>query len=539
VIGVQSPFLLEGMRRISNFSVNLTLDETSFLKTEAPNKIRKNTQSQSIRPVHHEPVNLDESTEMTRDHHHQPLTTSSHAPRKESLSPPPPPHASSRPVQKKQPSEQAQNDSLFLDEVEPVNVPKSLPVKRPLENEDEDEIFMKAAKKAKRNIPSTIVSQVPTSKVPPVPLFREEETPNAETQETASKKVAGRRTKKSDLLEESEGEEGPKEDIKTKQEVVKDDEEDEDYEDKVPVKGKGKGKGSKPATAKSAAASAAATKRSSQKTGAERIEDDFFAVSRGTKRNRDKLDFDDEDQQPSAARQKINSDSSKENNGNNLVSGPGTSAVFPEEEIPRKFIDATDWTEVTHGLKNILLEKKLLHEDNLFEEPVVEERNLLRNDLPPPPSTSSSTATSATTTTKTSKSKKSKYAAEEVVSSNNQNPEGAIRNVKKFVKNFIIIASPSETISYRKMDKVLPKESEREIQVRKSLEFNLIPAFNHLCSFDWSSKHNSNKIKLQKKCLVRSELTCFSFCCCVLLLYLFFRLRVTNKPAGAKGRKKS
>jgi hypothetical protein len=410
---------------------------------------------------------------MTRDHH-QPLTTNGHAPRKESLSPPPPPISSTRQLQKTQPSEQAQKDSLFLDEEEPLNVPKPLPVKRPMENEDEDEIFMNAAKKAKRNIPSTIVSQVPASKVPPVPLFREEETPNADIQEPASKKVAGRRMKKSDLLEESDCEEGLK-DIKTKQEAVKDDEEDEDYEDKVPVKGIGKS--SKPAAAKSAAATkkaatATASKRSSQKTGAERIEDDFFAVSRGTKRNRDKLDFDDEDQQPPAARQKFNGDSSKENNGNNLVNDSMTSAVIPEEEIPRKFIDATDWTEVTHGLKNILLEKKLLHDDNLFEEPVVEERNLLRNDLPPPPSVSSSTTTTtAATTTKTAKSKKSKVAAEEVVSSNNQNTDGVIRNVKKFVKNFIIVASPSETISYRKMDKVLPKESEREIQVRKFVDF--------------------------------------------------------------------
>ena len=102
---------------------------------------------------------------------------------------------------------------------------------------------------------------------------------------------------------------------------------------------------------------------------------------------------------------------------------------------------------------SIKLEKELKsfgnddgRQDVVLEKPITVERNLLSNkrggsDKPLSSSSSSSSFVSASSS-----------------------GESSLRNMKRFVKN--IVKSSTNVLSVQSMDRVLPRESEREIQVR-------------------------------------------------------------------------
>ena len=392
---------------------------------EPPNKIRKNTQSQSIRPLPVEVINLDNSTEMTRENVPPlpPVQDSATM----SVIEPPKQHLNQSIVMESIPAE---SDFLFAEEENTAPASSSL-VKRNratfVEEEDEDDIFLKASKKAKKNLlfpretptqaknPDSSVSSSAMEVIAPIA-----ESAKEATQPVKEEKKPTKRSRKSQLISDSE-EDSPKVPV-----------EKEEIEDSQPSKKRG---GKKPPVQKKQ----------------ELPEDDFFAPAKA-KRSRQEVDF--QDDLPPSNKPKIEGRGKDPDRLIHEKTDVEQQVVGDDDDdapVPRKLIDASDWVSAV----NHELTKLAIHTNQ--EEYVVEERNL----IPAKNLEFAQATTSSGKVTKRAKLTSSSSAA--------NTGDSSVKNVKKFVKNVVRSVDPQRTLSTRQMDKVLPKETEREVQVSSSL----------------------------------------------------------------------
>jgi hypothetical protein len=221
------------------------------------------------------------------------------------------------------------------------------------------------------------------------------------------------------------------------------------------------------------------------KTQLKGLEGNGATAAPSTKKSRkaelfDDLNDDDEDmmindKEDQQVKKKARTTTDEEAGSTNLTSkgkpveNDENKAVNPQRDDedyvpPRKFINANDWVDVNRSLGNIKLkdekEKKKGSIAAATEEEqgeiVIEERDLISPEVL---SSLSSGSSNGVVNGKGKKTVKSSF-----LPSSNSSSNG-IKNVKKFIKNEIRKANPFTKIKNNEMEKVLPKESEREIQV--------------------------------------------------------------------------
>jgi hypothetical protein len=144
-----------------------------------------------------------------------------------------------------------------------------------------------------------------------------------------------------------------------------------------------------------------------------------------------------------------------------------------EEYIPPlKLINADDWVDVNRSLGKIHLKDEKEKKNGTAAttttaadeegEIIVEERNLISPEVLS--SLNNCSGSNGDVNGKGKKGMKSSFLPSSSSSSSNNSING-IKNVKKFIKNEIRKVNPFTKIKNNEMEKVLPKESEREIQV--------------------------------------------------------------------------
>lgn len=112
-----------------------------------------------------------------------------------------------------------------------------------------------------------------------------------------------------------------------------------------------------------------------------------------------------------------------------------------DSEPVRRFILADDWVDVNRGMNGL----KILEGD---DQALEEERNLI---MP------------------ASVQQQHGFGERDGYSRKRGEIDGPCKDVRKFVKNFVRTVHPANLIKSKQMEKVLPKESEREVQVSFSL----------------------------------------------------------------------
>lgn len=112
-----------------------------------------------------------------------------------------------------------------------------------------------------------------------------------------------------------------------------------------------------------------------------------------------------------------------------------------DSEPVRRFILADDWVDVNRGMNGL----KILEGD---DQALEEERNLI---MP------------------ASAQQQHGFGERDGYSRKRGEIDGPCKDVRKFVKNFVRTVHPANLIKSKQMEKVLPKESEREVQVSFSL----------------------------------------------------------------------